>query len=67
MNEPTLEDIPDNACRECGKPTNCVFCSTECASKQPCRHGNTPGECDQCDHESDLAFDTAREARFFGQ
>jgi hypothetical protein len=54
---------PENQCRECGKPTACVFCSTECANKQPCAHGNTPGDCDHCDHFADLAFDAARESR----
>jgi len=54
---------PENQCRECDKPTECVFCSTECASKQPCAHGNTPGDCDHCDHLADLAFDAARESR----
>jgi hypothetical protein len=63
--EPTTEPDYDqtNRCRECDKPTECVFCSTECASKQPCAHGNTPGDCDHCDHLADLAFDAARESR----
>lgn len=26
-----------------------------------CRHGNPPGECADCDHEGDLAYDAARE------
>jgi len=58
-----LDDIAD-ACRECGQPSGgCVYCSTECAAKNPCPHGNTPGDCDACDHAADLAFDAARESR----
>lgn len=30
-----------------------------------CPHGNA-GECDRCDYLSDIAYDAAREARFFG-
>ena len=50
----------ENTCRACGKPTNCVYCSAECCP--PCAHGNT-GDCDACNHLSDLAFDAARERR----
>lgn len=30
-----------------------------------CPHGNAPESCDHCDHLSDLAYDAAREQRFF--
>jgi hypothetical protein len=32
-----------------------------------CPHGNEWGECDKCDFEGDIAFDAARERRFFGR
>lgn len=31
-----------------------------------CPHGREWGECGDCDHASDLAYDAAREARVFG-
>lgn len=49
----------ENTCRACGKPTDCLYCSEECAPD--CVHGNRPGDCDACDHLSDLAHDAARE------
>jgi hypothetical protein len=30
-----------------------------------CPHSNEWAECDACDHASDIAFDAARENRFF--
>lgn len=57
------DEFPDNVCRECGKPTECIYCSAEGAAKHPCPHGNPPGQCDHCDHAADLAFDAAREGR----
>jgi hypothetical protein len=32
-----------------------------------CRHGNPHGDCDTCDHLGDLAYDEARERKFFGR
>jgi hypothetical protein len=32
-----------------------------------CRHGNPHGDCDTCDHLSDIAYDEARERKFFGR
>ena len=32
---------------------------------EECPHGKEWGECDACDYASDLAFDAARERRFF--
>lgn len=32
-----------------------------------CPHGNEWGECGNCDHEGDLAYDAARERRVFGR
>jgi hypothetical protein len=54
-------ELPDNTCRSCGKPTDCMYCSAECCP--PCPHGNTVGDCDHCDHLGDIAYDTARENR----
>lgn len=62
--EPPAEvDFEAGGCRECGAPTECVYCSEECAAANPCVHGNVPGDCDACDHLGDLAFDAAREGR----
>ncbi len=55
------EELPDNTCLTCGKPTDCMYCSDDCAPD--CVHGNRPGECDACDHLGDLAYDAARESR----
>lgn len=59
--EPPPDDgeLPENVCRACGKPTECIYCSDECTPD--CVHGNRPGECDACDHLSDIAYDAARE------
>jgi hypothetical protein len=66
--EPT-DDLPEPGepflpygCRECGKPTECVYCE-ECADKVKCPHGNRFGDCGACDHAGDLAYDAARESR----
>jgi hypothetical protein len=32
-----------------------------------CPHGGVWGDCDTCDHLSDIAYDEARERRFFGR
>jgi hypothetical protein len=32
-----------------------------------CAHGRPWGDCGDCDHAGDLAFDAAREARLFGR
>jgi len=34
-------------------------------NRPQCPHGNVSGECSACDIAGDLAFDSAREARFF--
>jgi len=54
-------ELPDNTCRTCGKPTDCVYCSDACCP--PCVHGNKPGNCDACDYLGDLAYDAMRENR----
>ena len=60
--DPPSDDYEfQNVCTTCGKPTECMFCSEECAPD--CRHGNRPGNCDACDHEGDIAYDAARESR----
>ena len=56
-----LEELPDNGCRTCGKPTGCVYCSDTCTPD--CGHGNRPGDCDACDHLGDQAYDADRESR----
>lgn len=56
-----LEELYDNSCHTCGKPTDCYYCSDECTPN--CVHGNRPGDCDACDRASDLAYDAARERR----
>lgn len=65
--DPTWEDTEEieltNVCITCGKPTECMFCSPECTPE--CPHGKDYGLCDACDHAADLAFDAARESRFF--
>ena len=58
---PCMGEMPDNTCMKCGKPTDCIYCSDECAPD--CIHGNRPGDCDACDHLGDIAYDTARERR----
>lgn len=58
---PEYEPEP-HGCAECGKPTDCVYCSTECSAKHPCQHGATPGECDACDHLSDIHYTSSKEA-----
>ena len=61
--EDHLDHAPAHGCRECGKPTECVYCS-ECADKVKCRHGRILSDgCGECDHESDAAYDAAREDR----
>ena len=37
---------------------------TECYPTE-CPHGNSWTDCGACDHASDIAYDTARENRFF--
>jgi len=58
--EPPEEDYDPgpNTCRNCGEPTDCVYCSDECAPD--CAHGNRPGDCDHCDYLSDIAYDSNR-------
>lgn len=56
-----LEDVP-HGCLDCGKTTECVYCD-ECAKGKKCRHENSIEDCDHCMHESDLAYDAARESR----
>jgi hypothetical protein len=60
--EPPDEPLPDHTgCRQCGNPSaGCIYCSTDCAAMNPCPHGNTPGDCDACDHLADLAYDASR-------
>ena len=52
-------------CQRCGEPLTerwpyalCVLCVA-----RPCPHGNDWASCQQCDVESDRAFDEARERR----
>lgn len=54
-------------CEKCGEflPMDYKFALCEPCQAKPCKHGNTEGECDLCDQESDHAYDCAREARFF--
>lgn len=47
-------------CRLCGKKCDTVYCD-ECAKLVLCPHGNKLGTCNQCDVESDLAYDSCRE------
>lgn len=42
------------------------FSNEQAPSPKTCPHGRT-GECDACDHLSDIAYDTARERRTFGR
>jgi len=53
--ESDIEPMPDNE-----EPID--FKETE---TDECPHGKKWGECDACDHASDIAFDAARERRFF--
>lgn len=46
-------------CRTCGRVTDAIYCSKEC--KPPCPHGKVIGDCAECDHDGDIAFDAARE------
>lgn len=58
------DEFPDDGPEECehGEFTeDCKKCG------RLCRHGELIGECDYCDHESDRAFDAAREDRVFGR
>lgn len=61
-NTPEPDDCVENTCRTCGKPTDCIYCSDECAPN--CPHGNRPGDCGHCDHLADLHHDAMRESRF---
>lgn len=51
-------------CRECGGPneTGCLLCE-DCGEGWTCAHGYRAGECSDCDHLADLAFDAGRERR----
>ena len=47
------------------KPIEDIECDLpEYEGPAECPHGKIWGECDTCDHESDIAFDAARERRF---
>lgn len=54
---------PTHYCATCSRPlwddrwayAVCRPCSTK-----PCKHGNTPGECNECDIEGDRAYDAAK-------
>jgi len=54
------EELPPGLrhCRHCGRPTEFVYCG-ECDAR--CPHGNKIGECERCDVDADLAYDTWRE------
>lgn len=56
-------EMEPHGCAECGKPTDCIYCSEECAAKHPCPHGEPAGECDHCAHLADMAYDAMRESR----
>jgi hypothetical protein len=49
-------------CRGCGKPATTIFCA-ECAPNARCPHGHPLGDCNACDVEGDLAFDSNREGQ----
>jgi hypothetical protein len=51
-------------CAVCGRPLDDRWPYAACkeCGQLPCRHGNKPGECDRCDIEGDLAFDSRRES-----
>lgn len=72
------EDIepPENDCEcvICGERSPCE-CGIASLPEDPkefdetkgkCPHGETWGDCGTCDFEADLAYDQAKEARFFG-
>ena len=46
-----------------------ILCFDDVPQPHPehCPHGNEWGECSACDHEGDLAYDAARERRFFSR
>ena len=46
----------------CEHGNDAMFC-VQCLPPEPteCPHGNAHGDCDHCDHLSDIAFDTERE------
>lgn len=65
--DPGPEDFPEDdhapapGCRDCGVPSyGCVYCSA-CAAKRKCHHGvPLDRECNECNVESDRAYDEAR-------
>ena len=52
-------------CARCGVPLTEAwpYAACEPCGKEPCLHGQTPGSCDACDVDADLAFDANREDR----
>lgn len=58
---PAEEPMPEPECTMCGKPSFFQVCD-ECSKTAKCRHGNPLGDCDRCDHESDLAYTASKES-----
>ena len=58
------ETAPDamTICWGCGKWSTTLYCG-ECFKEAKCPHDKVLGECNDCDVEGDLAFDSAREQR----
>jgi len=55
------DDLYDNYCRGCGKPSDYVYCE-KCAKTKKCPHSNVIDDgCDMCNYESDMAYDASRE------
>ena len=55
------------SCDRCGKTIDMSheFAWCDDCIVEGCAHGNKPHECNECDHEADVAFDAAREQSIF--
>jgi len=62
--QPSLWQVP---CRGCGQMGDTVWCQDCSDHGAGCPHGNEPGECNACDVEGDLAFDSMREDALGGR
>ena len=58
--KPDIEPVLD-FCSTCQTDYPCKCEAMTPETPENCPHGNAWGECDQCDHEGDLAYDAARE------
>jgi hypothetical protein len=54
---------PTHHCAVCGKAlwdNTWPYAACKACGQKPCRHGNKPSDCGQCDAEGDRAYDAAK-------